>query len=321
MKAFVYREYGSPDVLKLEEIPKPVPAASEVLVQIRAAAANPLDYHFMKGLLVMRLMTGLRRPKRITCGVDFSGVIESVGTSVLNLKPGDEVFGSAHGAFAEYLCAEEGKVAIKGSAMSFEEAAGIPVAAMTALQALRDKGSVTAGQKILVNGAAGGVGSYAVQIAKSMGAEVTAVCSTRNIELMLQIGADHVIDYSKEDFTDAGIEYDMVFDAVGNHRVGKLLSVLKPTGRLLNIGVRPGGRLVGPVPRLLKLLWLSWFAKKKIVFMVGNVNPTDLGVMRTMIEEGKVKPLIDSVYRFEDTALALAHLVEGHVRGKVIVAM
>jgi NADPH:quinone reductase-like Zn-dependent oxidoreductase len=305
----------------MEEFPKPVPADDEVLVRIRAAAANPLDYHYMKGFWPMRPMTGIRRPKRISCGVDFAGVVEATGRNVRHLKPGDEVFGCARGSFAEYVCAPESKVALKGNSLSFEDAAAIPVAAMTALQALRDKAKLKTGHAILINGASGGVGSYAVQIAKSMGADTTAVCSTRNIDLMRTLGADHVIDYTREDFTETPARYDFIFDAIGNQPVSRLLRILKPDGVLLNIGVRPGGKVLGPIPRLLRLLWASRFADRKVIFFIANINPTDLAVVRDMIESGAVRSVIDTVYPFSQTPAALTHLMEGHVRGKVVVAM
>jgi NADPH:quinone reductase-like Zn-dependent oxidoreductase len=321
MKAFVYREFGTPEVLRMEEFPKPVPASDEVLVHVRAAAANPLDYHYMKGFWPMRPMTGIRRPKRITCGVDFAGVVEAAGRNVLHIKPGDEVFGCARGSFGEYVSAPESKVALKGKVLSFEDAAAIPVAAITALQALRDKAQLKPGQAILINGASGGVGSYAVQIAHSMGADTTAVCSTRNMDLMRSLGADHVIDYSRDDFTKTSARYDFIFDAVGNQPVPRLLGILKPDGVLLNIGVRPGGKILGPIPRLLRLLWASWFASRKVIFFIASINPTDLGAVRDMIESGKVRSVIDRVFPFKETPAALSHLLDGHVRGKVVVAM
>lgn len=299
----------------------PTPAAGEVLVRVRAAAANPLDYHYIKGFWATRLLTGVLRPKRGRAGVDLSGVVEAIGPGVSGLKPGDEVFGCARGAFAEYVCAPEAKLALKGSAMSFEEAAAIPVAGLTALQVLRDKGNLSPGQSVLVNGAAGGVGSYAVQIAKSMGCEVSAVCGTRNVELMQQLGATEVFDYIRQDFTKARKQYDLVLDAIGNHPVSKLCGVLKPSGILLNIGVRPGGPVLGPIPRLLKLLWASRFGSRKVVFMIANLNTPDLGILRDMISQGKIKSVIDSVYRFSDTPEALTYLREGHVSGKVVVSI
>lgn len=322
MKAFVYREYGLPEgVVKKEDVDTPVPGDSDVLIRIRAAAANPMDYHFMKGMYLMRVATGLRRPKkRGRPGVDLAGEVQAVGKNVTRFKKGDEVFGVAKGAFSEFACAAENKLALKG-ALTFQDAAAIPVAAMTALQGLRDKGRLQPGQTVLINGASGGVGAYAVQIAKSMGAEVTGVCSKKNLALVRSLGADHVIDYTQEDFTQAGKQYDLLFDAIGNHRVSDLLNAVSPKGTFLPIGVRAGGMIIGPIPHLLAILWSSWFGRKRVLFFMANVNPDDLAVVRGLIESGKVRSVIDRVYSFDETPEAIAHLEQGHARGKVVVAV
>ncbi len=242
MKAIVYHRYGSPDVLKCEEIERPTPKDDEVLVKVRAASLNPLDWHFMRGEpYFIRLMTGLRRPKFTRLGVDVAGRVEAVGRSVTWFEPGDEVFGGCRGAFAEYACARESELITKPEGVTFEQAACVNVAALTALQSLRDKGRVRPGQKVLINGAAGGVGTFAVQIAKWLGAEVTGVCSTRNVEMVRSIGADHVIDYTGEDFTEGGRRYDLILDCVGSHRLSALRRVLSPEGTYIAVGGRAAG--------------------------------------------------------------------------------
>src|ERR1700733_273068 len=242
MKAIVYHRYGSPDVLQWEEIEKPAPGDNEVLIRVRAASVNPLDWHFMRGMpYVVRIPAGLRKPKVTGLGVDVAGQVEAVGRNVTQLKPGDEVFGSCRRAFAEYVCASDSSLVMKPDNVTFEQAASVPVAAFTALQGLRDKGHIQPKQKVLINGAAGGVGSFAVQIAKSFGADVTGVCSTRNVGMVRSIGADQVIDYTQEDFTKSGQRYDLLFDAVGNHSLFACRRVLTPKGVLIMAGGE-GGR-------------------------------------------------------------------------------
>lgn len=237
MKAIVYSNYGSPDVLKYEEIEKPTPGDDEVLIKVCATSVNPADWHFMRGTPYMiRLMLGLRKPKNRRLGIDVAGVVEAVGRNAIRFKPGDEVFGNCIGAFAEYVCTSESKLVTKPRSITFEQAATVNVAALTALQALRDKARVQAGQKVLINGAAGGVGTFAVQIAKSFGADVTGVCSTRNVEMVRSIGADRVIDYTREDFTSSGQRYDIILDCIGNHSLSEYRRVLNPKGIYVGIG-------------------------------------------------------------------------------------
>src|SRR5262244_760933 len=252
MKAIVYDNYGPPEVLRLEEIEKPVPNGDQVLIRVRAASANPLDWHYMEGTpYVVRLMGfGLLRPKVKQLGVDFAGTIEAVGKNVTQFKPGDDVFGARTGAFAEYLCAPADRLVLKTANLTFEQAAALPVAATTALQGLRDKGKIQAGQKVLINGASGGVGTFAVQIAKSFGANVTGVCSTRNVEMVRSLGADQVIDYTKEDFTKSGQRYDVMLDNVGNRSLSECRSVLNPQGKYVMIGGE-SGRWLDPLPRMI----------------------------------------------------------------------
>ncbi|HEY4954936.1 MAG TPA: NAD(P)-dependent alcohol dehydrogenase [Gemmatimonadaceae bacterium] len=321
MKAIVYHDYGSPDVLRIEDVEKPVPGNDEVLVRIRAAAANPMDCHFMSGVYLMRLMSGLRKPKMTRPGVDLAGEVESVGRNVTLFKPGDAVFGCARGAFAEYVCAREDKLALKPANLTFEQAGAVPMAGLTALQGLRDKGRIQPGQKVLINGAAGGVGTFAVQIAKSFGADVTGVCTTKSVGLVQSIGADHVIDYTRGDFTRSGERYDLIFDSVGNLPLSAWRRVMTPTATLVPFGARPGGHVVGPLPHLLKLLVSSRFVSQKVVFFVAKVRTEDLIVLKDLIEAKKVTPVIDRRYTFSEVPDAIRSLKEGHTRGKVVITV
>jgi NADPH:quinone reductase-like Zn-dependent oxidoreductase len=321
MKAIVYRNYGSPDVLHCEEVEKPAPGDDQVLIRIRAAAANPMDYHFMVGAYVMRPMTGFRKPKPTRPGVDLAGEIEAVGRNVTRFHRGDAVFGVARGTFAEYVCAEEIRLALKPANLTFEQAAAVPVAGVSALQGLRDKGRVQPGQKVLINGAAGGVGTFAVQIAKSLGAEVTGVCSTRKVDLVRSIGADHVIDYTRDDFTRSGERFDVIFDCVVSHPPWAWRRVMVPKGIFVPVGAKAGGKWVGPVPTLLTLLVSSWFVSQKVAFFVGRVNEETLGALKELIEAKKVTPVIDRCYPLSEVADAIRHLKEGHARGKVVITL
>jgi len=321
MKAVVYRTYGSPDVLKLEEVEKPTPGDNEVLIRLRAAAANPMDYHLMGGAYLMRLMTGLLRPKPTCPGADLAGEVESVGRNVTRFKPGDAVFGGARRAFAEYACAAEDRLAAKPTGLTFEQAAAIPVAGLTALQGLRDKGRIQSGQKVLINGAAGGVGTFAVQIAKAFGAEVTGVCSAKSADLVRSIGADQVVDYTREDFTRSAQRYDLLFDGVGNRPLSACRRVMTPRGTFVAVGVRPGGRWVGPLPHLLGLIVSSWFASQKVVFFVASVRSDDLTALKDLIEAKKVTPVIDRTYPLSGVPEAIRYLREGHARGKVVITI
>jgi NADPH:quinone reductase-like Zn-dependent oxidoreductase len=319
MKAVVYRAYGIPEILPCEDVPKPVPSDGEVLVRVRAAASNPMDYHLMTGFWLMRLMTGLRKPKQPRSGVDLAGEVEAVGKNVTRFKPGDAVFGVARGAFAEYVCALENKLALKPPHLSFEQAAAIPVAGMTALQFLRDKARVQPGQKVLITGASGGVGHFAVQIAKAFGAEVTATCSTRSIDLVRSLGADHIIDYTREDFTRGADRYDVILDAVGSRPFSACRRVMTPKGIFLPVGARPDGRWLGPLPRLLTLLVSRPFVSQRILFFMPRVNPEDLTALAKLTEANQVTPVVDRVYPLSEAAQALRYLKEGHPRGKVVV--
>lgn len=320
MKAVVYRCYGGPEVLEHTDVPMPVPAEDDVLVKVHAAGVNPLDWHFMRGSpFVMRLMTGIGAPKNASMGRDFAGVVVAVGEKVTRFKTGDRVFGGSNGAFAEYIVRREtGSIALMPASVSFEEAAAVPVAAITALQALRDKGQLQAGQKVLINGASGGVGTYAVQIAKSMGAEVHGVNSTRNVELVLSLGADHVFDYKKENYTESEERYDLILDMVGNHSLLDNAKVMKPTGRLVQVG-GPSGDWVGPFSGAIEALLLSPFMKQEVVSILAQLSGDDLAILATLMTEGKMTSRIDRRFPLEDTAQAIAYSETGRARGKIVV--
>jgi len=324
MKAITHCEYGGPDVLKVEEVEKPVPNDNQLLVKVRAAAVNPLDL-MIRGSLLFRPLSGLRKPKDTRLGVDYAGTVETVGKNVTNFKPGDEVFGGKTGAFAGYICVlADRAVVLKPANMTFEQAASVPVAAITALQGLRDKGKIQAGQKVLINGASGGVGTFAVQIAKSFGAEVTGICSTRNVDLVKSIGADHVIDYTKEDFTKSDQRYDLIFDLVGNHSFSGRRRVLTPNGICVMAGIggagwRDGilGRLAGELNGYLR----SRFTSQKFIAYIAQFNQADMTVLADLMQSGKVKPVIDKVYKFSEMPAALHYLEQGHARGKVVITL
>jgi NADPH:quinone reductase-like Zn-dependent oxidoreductase len=322
MKAIVYCEYGPPEVLQLKEIEKPTPADNEVLVKVRAAGTNPLDgMHTGRA----RLVSGLRKPKLTRAGTDFAGTVEAVGKAVTMFKPGDEVFGAKTGAFAEYICVREDRaIVLKPANITFEEAGATPVAAITALQGLRDKGKLQAGQKILVNGASGGVGTFAVQIAKSYGAEVTGVCSGRNVDLVRSIGADHVIDYTKEDFTKGDQHYDLIYDLVCNHSFSGRRQILNPNGICVMAGVGGSGWHDGILGRLAGELYAygrSRFISQKFISYLAILNKKDMTELAELMQSGKVKPVIDRTYKLNDLAVAERYLQEGHARGKVVVTV
>jgi NADPH:quinone reductase-like Zn-dependent oxidoreductase len=325
MKAITYCDYGSPDVLKLEEIEKPVPAADQVLVRVRAASINPLDWHFMEGTpYILRLQAGLRKPKSTRLGVDFAGTVEAVGKDVTDFKAGDEVFGARDGALAQYVCPRAGRAIVhKPANISFEEAASVPIAAITALQGLRDKGRVQPGQSVLINGASGGVGTFAVQLAKYLGAEVTGVCSTRNLDLVRSLGADHVIDYTKEDFTKSGQHYDVILDNVGTQPLTWFRSALKPKGIcvLIGGGGPNEGRWLGPMTRPVKAKLLSPFISQQFVLLLADLKKEDLNLLGELMQSGKVRPVVDRSFKLENTADAMRYLEKGHARGKVVVAV
>src|ERR1043166_1347556 len=324
MKAILSCEYGAEN-LQLQEIEKPAPKDNEVLVRVRAASLNPVDGHMIRGALLMRPMSGMRKPKNTRFGTDFAGIVETVGKNVTNFKAGDEVFGAKNGAVAEYICvnAERAVVAKPGN-VSFEQAGSVAVAGLTALQGLRDKGHVQAGQKVLINGASGGVGTFAVQIAKSFAADVTAVCSTRNVDLVKSIGADRVIDYTQEDFTSRGERYDLIFDLVGNHSLAERKQVLTPNGICVLGGVGGAGLHPGSWNRMLGSFtsaFLSKFGKQPFIFYIAKLTKEDLNVLRELMESGKVSPVIDRAYEISETRAALRYLEEGNARGKVVVTL
>ena len=325
MKAIVYCDYGLPN-LKLEHVEKPVPNDDQILVKVRAASVNPYDWHFVEGTpKIMRLMgVGLRKPKDTRLGVDFAGTVEAVGKNVTQFKPGDDVFGGRGGAFAEYVCPRAARaVAIKPANITFEQAASVNIAGITALQALRDNGKVQPGQKILINGASGGVGTFAVQIAKSLGADVTGVCSTRNVDLVRSLGADHVIDYTKEDFTKGDQRYDVILDNVGTQPLSGFRRVLTPKGIYVMIG--GGGpndsRWIGPFGRVINTMVLSPFMSQKMGMMMADANQKDLTILADMMQSGKMKPVIDRTYKLSEVPDAIRYLEQGHARGKVVITV
>lgn len=321
MKAIVFHKYGSPDDLELKDIDKPALDDDSVLVRVRAASVNALDWHLMRGLpYVVRMMEGLRRPKRNVLGIDVAGHVEAVGRNVTQFKPGDEVFGFRRGAFAEYVCAKERNFVPKPVGLTFEQAAAVPVAAQTALQGLRDKGRIRSGQKVLINGASGGVGTFAVQIAKAFGAEVTGVCSTRNLGMVRSIGADQVVDYAKENFTRSGQRYDLMLDIAGNRSLSDCRRVLAPSGILVFVG-GPNFRWFGPLIGLLGVLVLSRFVSQKLVPFLAKNSKDDLIVLKELIEAGKVTPVIDRTYPLSETPEAIRYLEQGHARGKVVITV
>ena len=320
MKAIVYTKYGSPDVLQFKEVEKPAPTDGQILVKIYAASANPLDWHLMRASpFLARLAGGLRKPKDPRLGADFAGRVEAVGANVAQFQPGDEVFGASTGAFAEYICVADSEVALKPANLSFEQAAAVPVAATTALQGLRDTGQIHTGQRVLVNGASGGVGTFAVQIARAFGTEVTGVCSTRNLDMVRSIGADHAIDYMKEDFTRTGQHYDLIYDAVGNSSVSAYRRALNPGGACVVAGFTS-------LPRLFEHMLLgplrSKIGDKKVGLMgTAQIKQQDLVSLRELLEAGKVTPVIDRRYSLRELPEAIRYLEAKHARGKVVITV
>ena len=322
MQGVVAHCYGSPDVLKLEQLAKPTPADDQLLVKVHAAALNPVDWHSMRGSpYIMRMSSGLGTPKDSRVGVDFAGTVEAVGKNVTQFKPGDEVFGGADGAVAEYVVVRESRgVALKPTNMSFEQAASVPVAAITALQGLRDKGGIKPGQKVLINGASGGVGTFAVQIAKHFGAQVTGVCSTRNVEMVRSLGADRVIDYTQEDFASGPERYDIILDNVGNRSISDLRSVMQPNGALVIVG-GPKGDWIGPMTGVLKAAVVQPFVDQKLGFFIARLNRDDMKFLGELMQAGKITPVIDRRYPLGEAAKAMEYLEAGRARGKVIVSL
>lgn len=325
MQAVTRRCYGPPDVLALEQIEKPVPADNQLLVKVHAASINPADWHYVRGEpYIMRLDAGFGAPKNPRVGIDFAGTVEAVGKNVTRYRPGDEVFGGANGSLAEYIVIrEDGNLARKPANISFEEAAAVNVGALTSLQALRDGGRVGPGQKVLINGSSGGVGTYAVQLAKWLGAEVTAVCSTRNVELVRSLGADHVIDYTKEDFTAGTERYDVVMDNVVNRPLLEVRDILKPDGRYLVIG--GGGPDAGPwlgaLKAPIKAMVISWFVDQEMKFFLSHASGEDLAVLAGLLESGRIRSVIDRRYPLAEAAEAMRYLEAGRARGKVILTV
>ena len=323
MKAIVHHKYGPPDVLKLEEIPKPTAGDDEVLVKIHAASANAGDWHLMRAdpFLIRLMFGGLLKPKNKILGADIAGRVEAVGSNVRQFQPGDEVFGDlsgcGFGAFAEYVCAPESALALKPANTTFEEAAAVPLAALAALQGLRDKGQIQPGQRVLINGASGGVGTFAVQIAKAFGADVTGVCSTRNLDMVRSIGADQVIDYTQKDCTQNGQRYDLILDTAAYRSASDYQRVLSPKGTYVMVG--------GSTVRMFQMMilgpWISMTGSKKMDFLISKPNQEDLGVLKDLIEAGKVVPVIDRRYKLSEVPEAMRYLEAGHTQGKVVITV
>jgi NADPH:quinone reductase-like Zn-dependent oxidoreductase len=319
MRAVVYCDYGAPDVLAVDEVEKPAPGSGQLLVRVQAASVNPLESHFMRGEpYLMRLGNGLRKPAAIRLGVDFAGTVEAVGSEVTAFKPGDAVFGGRNGALAEYVVVSARSVVAKPANISFAQAAAVPVAALTALQAVRDRGRVRAGQQVLVNGASGGVGTFTVQIAKSFGATVTGVSSTRNVELVRSLGADRTIDYTREDYTQGTARYDVIVDMVGNHSVLANRRVLQPTGIYVMVG-GPSGRWIAPLDRVVRMAVVNPFVSQELGFFISAMKAADLATLRDLMQAGTVTPVIDREYPLHEIAEAIRHLETGRARGKIVV--
>jgi NADPH:quinone reductase-like Zn-dependent oxidoreductase len=322
MKAIIYCDYGLAN-LKLKDVEKPTPSDNEVLVKIHAASVNPADGIYRGGA---RVVTGLRKPKVTRLGTDFAGTVEAVGKDITKFKPGDEVFGGRNGAFAEYVCVREDRaIAPKPANMTFEQAASVPIAAITALQGLRDKGKIQGGQRVLINGASGGVGTFAVQIAKAFGAEVTGVCSTRNLEMVRSIGADQIVDYTKVDFTKSGQRYDLLFDNIGNHSFSERRRILNPNGICVMVGVggsgATGGQILGVLAGELNAYIRSRFLSQKFRTFLAQLNQKDLNTLGGLMQSGKMTPVIDKKYKLSEVQDALKYLEQGHARGKVVITV
>jgi NADPH:quinone reductase-like Zn-dependent oxidoreductase len=320
MRAAVYSRYGPPDVVQLKDVEMPVPKEGEVLIRVRAASVNPLDWHFMRGTpYFLRVMTGLGKPKDQRLGVDVAGEVEAVGGKVTQFKPADEVFGSCRGAFAEYACTSESALVTKPDNVTFEQAASVPVAAFTSLQGLRDKGHIQPGQKVLINGAAGGVGTFAVQIGKSFDAHVTGICSTRNLDMVKALGADRVIDYTQEDFTKGGPQYDIILDCIGNHSLSACRRVLNPKGNYIGVGGSKSRWMIGALASGLAAPVLSRVVSQNFNMVLAKSSTADLTIMCGLMKAGKVTPVIDKRYRLNQVPEAIRYLEEGHARGKVVI--
>ncbi len=325
MKAVFYCDYGSPDVIKFGDMEKPVPGDDQVLVKVQAASVNPVDWHFMEGVpYVVRVFAGLRQPNDIRMGVDYAGTVEAVGKNVRHFKPGDEVFGGRDGALAEYITVLENRgIVLKPASLTFEQAASVPVAAITALQGLRDQGKIHSGQNVLINGASGGVGTFAVQIAKTFNANVTGVTSTRNVDLVRSLGADRVIDYLQEDYTKGPQRYDLIFDCVGNRMLSENRRALTADGTYISIGGgSPNDRgWIGPLALPIEEFLLSPFVKQKLGTFESDITQEDLALLQDLLQSGKITPVIDRRYKLSETAGAIRYLEGGHARGKVVVTV
>jgi len=323
MQAVVYYRYGSPDALECRDIEKPEPGSGEILIRVQAAAVNPYDWHFLRGTPVfIRLLTGLRNPKSPRLGADCAGIVEAIGRGVERLKAGDNVFGVCKGSFAEFACGKESELSLVPPNVTFAQAASLPIAGITALQGLRDCGQLKAGQAVLVNGAAGGVGTFAVQIATALGATVTAVCSTRNREMVEALGAHQVIDYNREDFTTTPGAFDVIFDLVGNRSLSAIRQALKPNGIFVGCGGggpdEPSGKLLGS---MLGRALIAPFSRQRLTGVLAKVNTADLDVLSSMLASGEIKPVLDRAYPLRDTADAFRYVEGCHARGKVIIAV
>jgi NADPH:quinone reductase-like Zn-dependent oxidoreductase len=323
MQAIVYHQYGPPQVLELREIDKPVPAADQVLIRVRNASLNPYDWHFLRGTpSLIRIFSGLLHPKFPRLGADVSGEVESVGSQVTGFKPGDQVFGTCQGAFAQFACASEKTLAIRPEGLTLEQAASLPIAGITALQAVRDKARLQSGQSILINGAAGGVGSFAVQIAKHLGATVTGVCSARNADLVRSIGADSVIDYTREDFTRTGQRYDVIFDLIGNHSLVQIRRALHPQGTFVPCGGGdPGLSSARMLACMLGHTVAALFISQRVTGILAKVNTDDLEDLAALVEADFLMPVFDRTFPLAETGAALSYIEQGHARGKVILAV
>ena len=321
MKAMTRKGFGPPEKLELREVDRPEPKDDEVLVRVRAASLNRYDWYDLTGTpWVGRPMTGLRGPKSPLIGADFAGTIETVGADVTGLQPGDDVYGLRDGALAEYVPARAG-VALKPANLSFEEAAAVPMAGLTALQGIRDKAELQPGQRVLVNGASGGVGTFAVQIAKALGGHVTAVCSTRNVEQARVLGADEVVDYTQDDFTRSGHRYDAILDVAGSRRWSELKRVLAPEGRVIILGGQKGNRMIGPLGHMVRTKLAALRGSQEARFFMAKPNRADLDVLRELIEAGKVKPVVERRFDLEELPEAFRVIGEGHTRGKLVIAI
>ena len=320
MKAIVSERYGPESSVELNDVPVPELEDHQVLVRVRASSVNPAEWYRIRGPFFARLPSGLRRPRDRRIGADVAGVVEAVGKDVAEFAAGDEVFGTALGAWAEYAASREPRLVRRPANVSFEQAGSVAIAALTALQGLRDKAQLQPGQKVLVNGASGGVGTFAVQIAKWLGGDVTAVCSPRNVDQARELGADRVVDYTREDFTRGGEQYDVILDIAGSHPFRRLRRVLNPDGRVIAIGAKMSTKGLGPIGHLIGLK-LGSIGRQKVIFFVAKIEKADLETMRDLIESGAVTPMVERAYPLEEAAAALAYLGEGHARGKIVLTM